>query len=71
MSSTGECICDPLHEYRIGRFGGGDPFDVVNTRTDGTDRVLGEEQLGAVASKAVVLPHRDVGRLDVGQLVEH
>lgn len=71
MNSTRRMHLRPLHEHRIGRVGGGDPFDVVNTRTDGTDRVLGEEQLGAVASKAVVLPHRDVGRLDVGQLVEH
>ncbi len=61
----------PLHEHRIGRVGGGDPFDVVDTRSDGADRLLDKEQLGAVASKAVVLPHRDVGRLDLGQLAEH
>ena len=61
----------PLHEHRIGRVGGGDPFDVVDTRSDGADRLLDKEQLGAVASKAVVLPHRDVGRPDLGQLAEH
>ncbi|AGU14605.1 hypothetical protein CARG_02200 [Corynebacterium argentoratense DSM 44202] len=38
----------------------------MDTRSDGADRLLDEEQLGAVASKAVVLPHRDVGRLDLG-----
>lgn len=66
MNSTRRMHLRPLHEHRIGRVGGGDPFDVVDTRSDGADRLLDEEQLGAVASKAVVLPHRDVGRLDLG-----
>ena len=43
----------------------------MDTRSDGADRLLDEDQLGAVASKAVVLPHRDVGRLDLGQLAQH
>lgn len=43
----------------------------MNTRPDGADRLLDENQLGAVASKAVVLPHRDVSRLDLGQLAEY
>ena len=43
----------------------------MNTRSYGADRLLDEGQLRAVASKTVVLPHRDVGRLDLGQLAEH
>ena len=71
MNSTRRIYLRPLREHRIGRVCGGDPLDVVNTRSDGADRLLDEEQLGAVASKAVVLSHRDVGRLDLGQLAEH
>ena len=42
----------------------------MDTRSDGADCLLDEGQLGAVASKAVVLPHRDVGRPDLGQLAQ-
>nr|WP_299059080.1 hypothetical protein [uncultured Actinomyces sp.] len=43
----------------------------MHTGTGLADCLLDQDQLGAFACQTVVLPHRDVGGLDLWELAQH